>query len=135
MYDETLLEAFRVENPTLSHAHDYRRWFRSAGDQFYQIKDYEFGFEFYGIFKRDSRLWMDTSFDVSGEIRVQAHPQTTGYDRSSFAAQTWLNDWDIWVLPDQYTVHREHAWPILKARDIGEEWVTWDSFRMSLCHA
>ncbi|WWC60045.1 uncharacterized protein I303_102608 [Kwoniella dejecticola CBS 10117] len=123
LYHDLTLDAFETLNPVLSHATDYAHLLVAGETDYYEIKEYELGYEVYPIFRRDAPVWFDQRF------------VGYGFERSAITAQMYLSGMDLYVLPGEYAFHVEHSRSSSTHRDdIKSVQISWTTFRMDLCH-
>ncbi|WWD08252.1 hypothetical protein V865_006363 [Kwoniella europaea PYCC6329] len=124
MYRNLSMDAFETNTPILSHATEYDRWIEVGETDYYEVTEYELGYEAYPLMRRDAEVWFDQRF------------AGYGYERSAITAQMYLSGMDLYILPGEYGVHQEHsaAAVINTHDDIAAAKVPWMTFKMDLCH-
>ncbi|OCF71002.1 hypothetical protein I204_08238 [Kwoniella mangroviensis CBS 8886] len=124
MYRNLSMDAFETNTPILSHATEYDRWIGVGETDFYEVTEYELGYEAYPLIRKDAEVWFDQRF------------AGYGYERSALTAQMYLSGMDLYILPGEYGVHQEHsaAAVINTHDDIAAAKVPWMTFKMDLCH-
>ncbi|WWC98960.1 hypothetical protein V866_005854 [Kwoniella sp. B9012] len=123
LYHDLILDAFETHNPILSHATEYNRAVDAGFTDYYEVTEFEFGYEVYAIFRKDANVWYDQ--------RLVGY----GFDRGAFTAQMYLSGMDLYVLPGQYAVHEEHpSYTESMTRDSSGMTVSWMTFQLDLCH-
>ncbi|WVW79811.1 hypothetical protein I302_101781 [Kwoniella bestiolae CBS 10118] len=122
LFHNLTLDAFETHNPVLSHATEYNRAVDAASTDYYEVTEFEFGYEVYAIFRRDADVWYDQ--------RLVGY----GYDRGAFTAQLYLSGIDLYVLPGQYAVHEEHPSYTERRRDSSGMTISWLTFQLDMCH-
>nr|XP_018999187.1 uncharacterized protein I203_08280 [Kwoniella mangroviensis CBS 8507]OCF62648.1 hypothetical protein I203_08280 [Kwoniella mangroviensis CBS 8507] len=150
MYRNLSMDAFETNTPILSHATEYDRWIGVGETDFYEVTEYELGYEAYPLIRKDAEVWFDQRFAVSccseetddaradpaGHSPMHFFKKGYGYERSALTAQMYLSGMDLYILPGEYGVHQEHsaAAVINTHDDIAAAKVPWMTFKMDLCH-
>jgi glycosyltransferase-like protein LARGE len=97
VFDQEKLDMFHRSWEKGHSATNYIKWY--TADQAYQVTDYNFSYEPYVIFKRDSSPWCDERF--------------IGYGANKAAClyEIYISGIDYYILPNDFIIHQSHAYP------------------------
>ncbi|KAI9476367.1 MAG: glycosyl-transferase for dystroglycan-domain-containing protein [Benjaminiella poitrasii] len=120
VFEEEKLDMFHRSWEKGHSATNYLKWYTATEP--YRVKDYNFSYEPYVIFNRQSSPWCDERF--------------IGYGANKAAClyEIYISGIDYYVLPNDFIIHQSHAYPeAARKRERLFNRKVYTSFREELC--